>query len=357
MKITKTKSGSYRSVVAVGRDSETGKQIVKTFTAQSKTELRQKVDEAKEQYRHVSGSSMTFQNAAESFMGARQPVVSPNTYNEYRSRLLMLQRAFPAFCDTKVYEITTDDVQTVLNAFLKPYKAEFKRANAKEERLHEMKACSGKTVRNYWTFINSVLKHKNIHIQSPKLPQKKRPDIYVPSDDEMKFLLSKAEGELSVCIRLAAFGPLREGEVCALSVSDISGNIVHVHKDIVYEAGGGYSVKDVPKTTASNRYIEYPQALIEEIQEQGYITTYNPKQLRYHFNRLLKECGLPQFRFHDLRHYGASTLHAQGVPDAYIMRRGGWATDSTLKAVYRHTLADQDKVMTDKAISHFNTIC
>jgi len=47
---------------------------------------------------------------------------------------------------------------------------------------------------------------------------------------------------------------------------------------------------------------------------------------------------LPRFRFHDLRHYQASILHAMGVPDKYIMERGGWKTDSTLKNIYQHTM-------------------
>ena len=41
------------------------------------------------------------------------------------------------------------------------------------------------------------------------------------------------------------------------------------------------------------------------------------------------------FRFHDFRHYSASIMHAIGIPDQYIMARGGWKTDTVLKAVYR----------------------
>ena len=45
-------------------------------------------------------------------------------------------------------------------------------------------------------------------------------------------------------------------------------------------------------------------------------------------------------RFHALRHYCASQLHALGMPDAYIMERGGWESDGVLKGIYRHTLSD-----------------
>lgn len=61
------------------------------------------------------------------------------------------------------------------------------------------------------------------------------------------------------------------------------------------------------------------------------------------FKKALDRSGLPHFRFHDLRHYQASILHAMGVPDKYIMERGGWKTDSTLKNIYQHTMSDKRK--------------
>ncbi len=49
---------------------------------------------------------------------------------------------------------------------------------------------------------------------------------------------------------------------------------------------------------------------------------------------------LKGFRFHDLGHYYASTLHAIGIPDPYIMERCGWGNDAVRKDVYRHTTGD-----------------
>lgn len=55
-------------------------------------------------------------------------------------------------------------------------------------------------------------------------------------------------------------------------------------------------------------------------------------------------------------HYQASILHALGIPDKYIMERGGWKTDATLKNVYQHTIADKSKQFTDRANEHFSSI-
>ena len=67
----------------------------------------------------------------------------------------------------------------------------------------------------------------------------------------------------------------------------------------------------------------------------------------------LKTAGLPHFRFHDLRHYQASILHAMGVPDKYIMERGGWKTDSTLKNIYQHTMSDKRREIEADIIARF----
>lgn len=66
------------------------------------------------------------------------------------------------------------------------------------------------------------------------LPKKVRPEIYVPSDAEIEQLLSSVDGTgMELPVLLAAFGPMRRGEICALSSEDISGNIVHVCKNMV----------------------------------------------------------------------------------------------------------------------------
>lgn len=46
-----------------------------------------------------------------------------------------------------------------------------------------------------------------------------------------------------------------------------------------------------------------------------------------------------------------------GIPDAYIMQRGGWGSDTVLKQVYRHALADKTIQMDDIANKHFESLC
>ncbi len=336
-KISKTKKGLYTTVVYLGKDTD-GKRIQKRVTGLSSAEVRMEADRLRDERHTKQYSPLTFAEAADLFKKRKKPMVSPTTYRDYESFLRNLEERFPAFLKMRISDIDRGAVQDLLGDL-------------------RQKKLSAKSVRNYWGFINSVLKSQDIHLTGIVLPEKTVPEIYVPDDTIMKQVLALAKGTvLEIPIMLAAFGPMREGEICALTMDDIKGNVVHVHRDVAYLDGGGWEYKETPKTAASNRYIEYPDFVIDRIRKEGKVTDLTVAALGTRFLRFLRDKDLPHFRFHDLRHYAASTLHAQGVPDAYIMKRGGWTTDQTLKAVYRHTLADQDQVMTARANSHFSSL-
>jgi len=67
----------------------------------------------------------------------------------------------------------------------------------------------------------------------------------------------------------------------------------------------------------------------------------------------LKRLSIPHFRFHDLRHYSASIMHAIGIPDQYIMQRGGWSSDGVLKSIYRNTMDDYAKKFSSQINDYF----
>lgn len=334
-KISKTKKGLYTTVVYLGKDTD-GKRIQKRVTGLSSSAVRMAADELRSSHRAAPFVSEVFRTAAEKFADQQRPMVSESTYRDYQSYLRGLDRKAPQLLAARIGNVDRQMVQTVLG--------DLKRGGL-----------SSKSVRNYWGFINQVLKSQGKHLEGIVLPEKTVPEIFVPDDTMIRRMLQLLDGDpLEIPVMLAAFGPMRMGEIIALDLSDINGNVVHVHKDIAYLDGGGSVIKERPKTAASNRYIEYPAAVIDKIRKQGYVTHFNTKMMGYYFNKFLKDNGFPHFRFHDLRHYAASTLHAQGVPDAYIMQRGGWTTDRVLKAVYRHTLQDQERKMIDMANGHFS---
>lgn len=213
-----------------------------------------------------------------------------------------------------------------------------------------------KSIKNYYGFVSVVLDNAGVTVRAPRMPQRERPVLNVPDEDTVRQILRAAEGtDLEIPIMLAAFGPMRRGEICALSLDDIDGNIIHVHHDMVQNDRREWIIKP-PKTYTSDRYIPMPDNIIAKIREQGYVTRMNPNQLTTAFKRFLRKNNVQSFRFHDLRHFCCSYLHGLNVPDIYIMQRSGHATTYTLRQIYTHTLQNQSKTETERILASFNTI-
>ena len=144
---------------------------------------------------------------------------------------------------------------------------------------------------------------------------------------------------------------MRRGEIAALTYDDVKGNLVTINKSMVKKKGK-WIIK-TPKTKASFRTVPLPDFVINEIGHgEGRIVKMTPNRITKNWISYRNKCGL-NIRFHDLRHYGASILHAIGIPDEYILQRGGWATDSVMKSVYRGAIDDVTAKMNDKANDYF----
>lgn len=213
---------------------------------------------------------------------------------------------------------------------------------------------SPKTVHNYHGLISSVI--GSDLVLKTSMPQKVRPELYIPSDAEIKTLVDAVrDTELEIPVLLGAFCMMRRGEICALTLNDIQGDVIHVHHSLVLGTDKEWHLK-APKTGSSDRYISAPSFVTDRIREVGHITTLNPNSITIMFQRVLTRANIEHFRFHDLRHYSASIRHALGIPDAYIMQEGGWKTDAVLKSVYRHAMSDRQKEA-DRANAHFSKLC
>ena len=347
MKAKKLPSGNYRAIAYLGKDAN-GNQIRKSFTSPDPAHAVALAAAYKDQHR-VRSERGSLSSVMVQFFRDKEPYLSPTTFGDYKSRSKMLNKYYPWLCRKNIYTISAEDIRRLTTDMISIRPPRHKNNT-------ESKALRPKTVKNYLIFLHSVFSYAGCPFPAYELPKREQSDIYVPTDAEMRTLVATArDTTLYVPVLLAAFGPLRRGEICALSYPrDFNGDVIHVRQSVAKK--GKKFVRKDPKTVESDRFIQMPSWVISEIESAGKVTDLDPNQITRRFPHLLKKAGLPDFRFHDLRHYCVSTLHAQGVPDAYIMQRGGWATDSVLKKVYRHIMADQLQVNTQKALAHFDNI-
>lgn len=340
-RIEKLPSGTYRMRLYLGKD-EAGRKIYKSLTAASRTELRALA--AQYQSEHRTPSGITVRQAMQGYIDSSSAELSPSTIRGYKACMKAFEQ-YPRLMETKVDMLNKRDVQDVID----------KMAVSTIQTGPQPHKIAPKTVKERFFFLSTALKRYDRKIDDIKLPKKVRTEIDVPDDDRMKQILSAAKGtDLEIPILLAAIGGLRRGEICALTLDDLDGDVLHVSKDMVRTPENTWVIKP-PKTFASDRYIELPHKLAEMIRERG-LPQMNPNALTCRHRRFLKAHGLEHCRIHDYRHHMVSALHAAGISDAYIMQRGGWSTDHTMKTVYRHTLANHDKDAAAAANAHFEAL-
>lgn len=335
----KLKSGSWRCLV-YDFTEDNGKRHYKSFTADTKKEAEYMAAEyaaKKEGLRRPE--NLTVNEAITQYINSKENVLSPSTIRMYR---IMQRNHFKEIENIMLHKIDNVTLQVWVGNL--------------------STSIGPKTVRNVSGLLSSALDifHPDFHYKV-RLPSPKKQDSYTPSDDDVKKLLtyiSKQDNgqELKIAVLLAAFGPMRRGEICALTSEDIHGNIITVSKSMVMDSNRNWKIKQ-PKTFSSYRNIEFPDFVIKEIDcSLERIITANPEQISSRFRRALKHTGLPHFRFHDLRHYAASIMHAIGVPDQYIMQRGGWATDNVMKTVYRNVIVPESVKQNRKILAHFENM-
>ena len=335
-KAKKLPSGSWRCQVYDYTD-ENGRRHYKSFTSTDPTSRgkreaeRMAADYAAEKETQ-SHCNLTFGQAVDQYIASRESVLSASTIREYKR---MRKSDFTDFEKIKISDITQEKIQTFVNM------------KAKDK--------SPKTVRGLHGMITAILGvYRPEMAVKTSLPQKVPPKLYIPTDKDIKALLEHINDEdMMIAVLLAAFGPLRRSEICGLEDTDFNGNVAHIQRAVVMNENREWVVKTT-KSTAGDRFVPFPEFVCDRIKNRsGKIVDINPNQITSRFGSIISASGLPHFRFHDLRHYCASIQHALGIPDAYIMQRGGWNSDAVLKQVYRHALSDRAAQMNAIANDHF----
>lgn len=151
---------------------------------------------------------------------------------------------------------------------------------------------------------------------------------------------------LETAILFGATLGLRRSELCALTWGDINfeANTVRINKALVLTDEKKWVMKGT-KTYSGTRTLKMSNRLRSHLlklpQKGERILRINPDALTNRFCRLRTNCGF-SFRFHDLRHYNASVMLAEGIPDKYAMGQLGHATPNMLQNVYQHLRKEKE---------------
>ena len=212
-------SGSFRKQRLDYVDAD-GKKHYKSFTGATEEDVdimiaKWKLSRGQEPDRR---GDLTVREAVLRYIESKRHVLSPSTLKAYYSLRKNHLEGSPL---GRVYlnDLTIKDVQIWISDLSADH--------------------SPKSVRNM-----AALVHSSVEMFLPDfrwkvtLPQKLPANLYCPSDDDVKRLLDEIrdkDPEMYRAVLLAAFGPMRRSEICALTSADIQGNRVTVNKAMVYE--------------------------------------------------------------------------------------------------------------------------
>lgn len=308
MKIRKLPSGNYNTQIQVN-----GKR--KSITASTRNDVRRLAMEYA--VTRSDAPSAPLGLLVDNYIESKRNILSPSTVERYER---IRKRHFHRLMTYSVDQLTSERVQKEINLMSAEY--------------------SPKTVRNAYGLITATL---DLYAPEVKfkvtMPAKVKTEYHIPTTEDVNALINQASPNLKTAIMLAAFCGLRRGEIAALTDADIHDNVLHVSKSAVIDSNHQILIK-TPKTYHSDRIVMMPDIVKNHLEgKEGKICPIALSTITREFDALRDRLGL-KCRFHDLRHYYASILHAIGVPDQYIMEQGGWKSDFMLKAVYRNTLDD-----------------
>ena len=329
MKLPKAKklpSGRWNIQVMVD-----GKRVSLTARTEKEVMARAAAYKAGQAQKSESPSSMTVGNAIDRYIESKDAVLSPSTVAGYkRIRKNALQELMPI----KLPALTQEAVQRAVNRM------------AREK--------SPKSVTNAHGLLSAALAIYRPDFQlRTTLPQKKRYDVAIPSDEDISAIIQEVIGtQDELPIILAVWLGLRMSEILGLKWCDIDGNVLHIRRALVDEG------EKSTKTFTSQRDLlipDYIKSLFEKSNRNtDYIVPMTRRTLYCRFQAVCKRAEVQHYRFHDLRHINASVMLALGVPNKYAQERMGHATDNMLKTVYQHTMTAQQAEVANKVDNYFN---
>ncbi|QNB48173.1 tyrosine-type recombinase/integrase [Thermanaerosceptrum fracticalcis] len=340
--IRKRPNGTYQAAIYVGRDAN-GKKIIEYITRDSwhecKAAAREREQELEAWNNGGSLKKIKVVDWIEEWIGLNEKRLSPSTVKLYK--MYLRAHYAPFFGNMKLDKLAGNEI------LLRRFMAE------------KLKTVSANTTCKLMTVLNKILREA-LRDKNPlkyiELPKKEKYVPHVPNDAEFAQIHEAVKGTIDeLFILLAAWCGLRLGEICALKPNDIfrERGVIRVDESLAVNDQYEWEYKP-PKSANGVREIAVPEYLMDLLNDYiikkgkipDKIFDYVPGGYTHRWARIVKEKNLPDIRFHDLRHYHASWLYAQGIPDQYAAKRLGHDIQ-TLKGIYQHLGLDKEKILDD----------
>ena len=343
--VRKRDDGRWEGRIVIGH-KENGAPIFHYLSARTQKELLEKLHRCMEEYdgaELTEDCRMTLGEWLEVWLAeCAGPAVRPSTFEGYRA--YVRDKIVPYLGDKEIRKVTAGDVQRLYRKL-------------KKEGGADGGPLAGATVRRIHGVLHQamgVAVDRHLIVKNPTkdvtLPKKESTPRTILNDAQLEQFMEaiKQDRQWHDFFYLEITTGLRRGELCGLMWSDFDEKkgTLSIRRTLHGKRGGGYYVGDT-KTGKGRRIIRLPPSTVQLLTERKRTAVsqwifpeplapekpVRPSAAYYWMKRILREAGLPEIRFHDLRHpYVKHTtkifslrlmdFQAQAYPDARRKTRG-----------------------------------
>ncbi|MCX6083291.1 MAG: site-specific integrase [Chloroflexi bacterium] len=362
--IYKRKDGRWTAQVTIE-----GKHILKYF--KTRRECRDWVDSTRNQIDNgltLQGAQTTLATYMADWLITVNTTVRPKTIFQYEQ--IFRQHIAPTLGNIKLKDLRPDQIQALYNAKLK----------------------SGVSARSV-IMIHAVLHRALNHalkmgmigrnpVDAVTRPKFKHKEMNTFDENQVRSLLSVVQGTRSDALYYIAITTgMRQGELLGLKWSDIDwrNRSIHVQRQVQRTSKGGLGFCE-PKSEAGKRTIVLGRTVFDKLRAQIDIlekekaeagdkwqefdlifpstvgTPLDHRNVYRDYKEILNVAGLPDLRFHDLRHTAATLMFKQGVHPKVVQERLGHADITLTLNTYSHVLPSMQDEAAEKMDEMLNII-
>lgn len=383
--IRKRKDGYWEARYTARIDPGSGKQVQRSIYSKSHDEIRKKLNQVSGQIDtgdYIDPVRLTVRQWADTWLKEYNGGVKESTREQYLYQIE--EHIKPAIGAMKLTAVTAPVIQKMYNDAMKPHKAMRKVKGGKIVKK-EVPGISAKSVKNlhgvcHKMFAKAVLLHY-IHsnpCDACELPRREKIEIRPISGPYFGMFLAEIKNDkFGDLFFVDVFTGMRQGEILGLCwdcVDFVNGTItIKRQLQQVRKRGGNSTYKFVPPKNDKSRTIQpAPDVMkvlgkIKKQQAEMKLASGNQWQnennlvfvseegkhlidntVLKHLKKVVTKIGIPETRFHDLRHTYATNAIRIGDPIKTVSENLGHATVAFTLDTYGHVTPTMKQESADR---------
>ena len=376
--IRKRKDGRWEARFTLGVDPGSGKQLQKSVYGKSQDEVRKKLKEITtdvDRGIYMEPTKMTVGQWLDIWIAEYNSDIKDTTKHQYQYQINTHLK--PGIGMVKLQELTAVVLQKFINSRSKPFVITQLSKSGKPIKVKK-NGLSAKSIHNMHSVLHEALvkamKLGYIRVNvcdAITLPRVQKVDMHPITGANVKKFLAAIKGDpYEDLYYVTMFTGLREGEVLGLTWDciDFGKSTMKIYRQLQRDRHRNGPYKFTPLKNSKTRSFMIPdnvKAVLLKVKreqaekrlqcgsrwenDEGYVFTNDSGHFLMYstvyarFKQYVKRIGIPETRFHDLRHTYATLALQQGVDVKTVSENLGHATVAFTLDVYGHVTEEMQK--------------